>query len=74
MDDGAFWQLVDAKKEDLSSRQTYRARVPGGWLYRFDLNVPDSNDSIAFCVSMVFVPKVVEPPRDDDCRNRRLPK
>lgn len=54
------WQLVcdDVDAED--ARRTFAMRIRGGQLYRFEANVPVSDESRMLSVSMCFVP---DPPK-----------
>jgi hypothetical protein len=39
------WQLVVDESSADERRRTFKLRVPGGWLYRYELNEPISNDA-----------------------------
>ena len=51
---GCWWECVYEEDED---RYTYRMQVEGGWLYRYEVSFPTSNESRNACVAMVFVPE-----------------
>lgn len=52
------WELVN--KSDLPPagwRTTHRLRVPGGWLYKVEVDVPAGLDSRQTVVALQFVPR-----------------
>lgn len=50
------WEEICNDDRNDQQRRTYRMTVEGGHLYRYDLDSPNSNESRAHCVAMVFVP------------------
>ena len=57
------WKSVCKSKESDNSEfsETSRLEVPGGWLYRFQVNTAVSCESRQVSVDMVFVPNPQEP-------------
>lgn len=50
------WEPVCAETRSSATDNTYRLRVPGGWLYRTSINFLDANEHFAWQMNTVFVP------------------
>ncbi len=51
------WQIVCEESKEYEQRRTLRMRVPGGFLYRYELNTPVSEESCQLALAMMFVPQ-----------------
>ena len=55
------WERICEESAEFENRCTFRMRIEGGSLYRYELNTPISANSRALCISMVFVPDPAPP-------------
>ena len=51
------WEQICEEHVKFEERHTYRMRIEGGSLYRYELNAVSSDNSRETCVTMVFVPE-----------------
>lgn len=66
------WELIDEKFGNGDSWRTRRMKVPGGWLYCHEYELPFSETSCQVVMSMAFVPEPCNKARG--VRIRRRPK
>jgi hypothetical protein len=53
----ATWEVVCNESGQPETRRTARLRVPGGHIYRCEVQTPSGEDFTQLAVAMVFVPK-----------------
>ncbi|MHC4067208.1 MAG: hypothetical protein ACYSUI_22275 [Planctomycetota bacterium] len=51
------WEQITNESDEFEYRRTCRMSVPGGWLYRYELDKPISDDARQSSLAMTFVPK-----------------
>ncbi len=51
------WEILDEEVDcGFSTDLTARMSVPGGWLYRVEIDKPSSDESRQFALAVAFVP------------------
>lgn len=51
------WKLIAEEKDQYETRRTARLRVPGGYLYRYEIDTPHGEDARQTTVAMAYVPQ-----------------